>query len=262
MTGGIDREALRRSGQILTETLAHLLTLIAPGVSTAELDAEAELLIRDAGGVPAFLGYNGFPATLCASVNHQIVHGLPSAAPLAEGDILSLDLGVKIDGWYTDSAVTVGVGEISPAAQELLDRTAASLRLALPLVRAGYTTGDYGSAVQQSVERHGLAVIRNCFGHGIGRRLHEEPNIPNYGKPGQGTTFTTGMVVAVEPMVVAGSYETVVAADNWAVVTRDRSLAAHFEETVIVTEGVPERLTPLDKVLPGVTTSDRVGRVT
>lgn len=262
MSTPLNRQALRRSGAVTVATLKHLAASVKPGVTTAELDAEAESCIRDHEGTPAFLGHHGFPSTICTSVNHQVVHGLPGGYVLQEGDVLAIDMGVKIEGWFTDAAITVGVGQVSDEAQALLDVTADSLTLALKHARAGKTTGDLGAAVQAFVEGHKMGVIRDCVGHGIGQKLHQEPSIPNYGTAGQGARFTKDMAVAIEPMVVLGSPEIKVSDDKWTVETRDRSLAAHFEETVIITDGEPERVTPLDEALSDARSGAKVGRVT
>ncbi len=267
-----DLPSLRAGGQLLVETLEHLVEAASPGVTTLELDRLAEGHIRSHGGVPAFLGHRGFPATICASVGEQVVHGLPSDYRLVEGDALSIDLGVKMNGWYTDSAVTVGIGKLEPELARLLTATQGALTVALGEATAGRRTGDLGAAVQRFVESAGFGVIRDCVGHGIGQQLHLEPSVPNFGKAGTGTSFKAGMVIAIEPMVTLGSPEITVADDKWTVLTRDRSAAAHFEETVLITDGEPERLTPLDTVLakvagtlsgrlPGVNSGARLGRV-
>ncbi len=257
----LNHVALRRSGRLTAETLRVVAAAVRPGVTTAHLDHLAEEYTRDQGGTPAFLGHHGFPATICTSVNHEIVHGIPGETTLRDGDIVSIDMGVKIDGWYTDAAITVGVGEISDEARHLLAVTRQALRIALGEVTDGHATGDLGAAVQSYVEAAGMSVIRDCVGHGIGQKLHLEPSIPNFGRKGVGSRFRDSMTVAIEPMVVLGSPEITVADDHWTVEARDRSLAAHFEETVIVTTGEPERLTPLDEVLPGVDDAGRVGKV-
>lgn len=259
-----DLAALTASGQLLTETLKALVAAANPGVTTLELDELAEQHIRGHGGVPAFLGHRGFPGTICASVNEQVVHGIPNDVALAEGDVLSIDLGVKIQGWYTDSAVTVGIGRLTPEAERLLDVTRQAVEVAFAQTVAGRKTGDMGAAIQRYVEAAGFGVIRDCVGHGIGQKLHQEPSLPNYGKAGTGVTFTEGMVLAVEPMVTAGEPEITVADDKWTVATRDRGLAAHFEETIIVTDNTPLRLTPLESVfgrLPSEKSDAKLGRV-
>lgn len=258
----INRDALRASGRITAAALTALAEAVRPGITTAELDAVAEAAIRDAQGVPAFLGYRGFPSSLCASVNEEVVHGIPGPRVLEEGDIVSLDLGVKVDGWYTDAAITVPVGEIAPETRALLQTTWDSLYGGLKQVTDGRTVGDYGHAIQHLAESAGFGVVRDCVGHGLGQKLHEEPSIPNYGTPKSGPTFRTDMVVALEPMLTAGSWEVETASDHWTIVTRDRSLAAHYEESVIVTPDGPERLTPLPDVLQARNAGARLGKVT
>jgi methionyl aminopeptidase len=227
---------LRTVNQLVGQVLQQLRRAVAPGVTTAELDAMAEREIRAAGAVPAFKGYKGYPASICASVNEQVVHGIPSpATALRDGDILSIDLGAKLDGFYGDSAVTVGVGRISAKASELLRVTEESLWKGIDAVRPGARVSDIGHAVQQHVEQFGFSVVREFVGHGIGVELHEEPQIPNYGTPGRGPRLAEGMVLAIEPMVNAGGAGVKVLQDGWTAVTEDRSLSAHFEHTVAVT---------------------------
>lgn len=237
----IDR--MRRANGLVVEVLSELCRLAAPGVSTLELDATAERRIRAAGAVPAFKGYHGYPATLCASVNEAVVHGIPSAAPLVEGDIVSLDMGVVLEGYYGDSAVTVPVGDVPEHVDELLRVTREALEFGIAQVRVGGHVSDIGHHVQRHVEAHGFSVVREFVGHGIGVQLHEEPQIPNYGEPGHGPKLETGMVLAIEPMVTLGRPAVKVLGDGWTAVTRDGSLAAHFEHTVAVTESGPEVLT-------------------
>ena len=237
----IDR--MRRANGLVAEVLSELRRLVAPGVSTLELDAAAERRIRQAGAVPAFKGYQGYPATLCASVNEAVVHGIPSSAPLVDGDIVSLDMGVVLEGYYGDSAITVPVGDVPDRVDELLRVTREALELGIAQVRVGGHVSDIGHRVQRHVEAHGFSVVREFVGHGIGVQLHEEPQIPNYGEPGQGPRLQTGMVLAIEPMVTVGRPAVKVLGDGWTAVTRDGSLAAHFEHTVAVTEGDPEILT-------------------
>jgi len=235
---------LRAANQLVAGVLAELEAAVAPGVTTADLDRRAERLIREAGAVPAFKGYRGYPATLCASVNEVVVHGIPSAArALKEGDIVSLDIGAKLDGFFGDSAVTVPVGRVPESARALLRVTRESLDRAIEQVRADRRLSDIGHAVQAWVEQHGYSVVREFVGHGIGERLHEEPQIPNYGQPGKGPRLAVGMVLAIEPMVAMGRPETRVLADGWTAVTRDGSLAAHFEHTVAVGADGPIVLT-------------------
>jgi methionyl aminopeptidase len=228
-------ERLARVNALVARVLAELRSVVVPGVTTAEVDMLAEQRLTEAGAVPAFKGYHGFPATICASVNEQVVHGIPSARKLVEGDILSVDLGAKLDGFYGDSAVTVPVGRISPEAERLLAVTEGSLDEALRKVKAGARISDIGAAVQAHVEGHGFSVVREFVGHGIGTKLHEEPQIPNYGPAGRGPRLAEGMVLAIEPMVNMGKATVKVLEDGWTAVTKDGSLSAHFEHTVVVT---------------------------
>jgi methionyl aminopeptidase len=229
-------ERLARVNDLVARVLAELKATVAPGVTTADLDALAERRLREAGAEPAFKGYHGYPATICASVNEQVVHGIPSKRPLAAGDIVSLDMGARLGGFFGDSAVTVPVGDISEEAARLLAATEASLYEGLKAVRPGARVSDIGSAVQSYVEAHGFSVVRQFVGHGIGTQLHEEPQIPNYGPAGHGPRLTEGMVLAIEPMVNSGKPGVKVLADGWTAVTRDGSLSAHFEHTVVVTK--------------------------
>ena len=236
-------ERMRAANQLVASILAALEAAVAPGVSTADLDALAEKLTREGGAVPAFKGYRGYPATLCASVNEQVVHGIPSRAPLAGGDIVSLDIGVKLNGYFGDSAVTVPVGTVDDRTAQLLDVTRESLEKAIEQVRVGKRLSDIGHAVQAHVEASGFAVVREFVGHGIGEELHEDPQVPNYGQPGRGPKLAEGMVLAIEPMVSMGRPDVRILADGWTAVTRDGSLAAHFEHTVAVTADGPLVLT-------------------
>ncbi len=228
---------------LVARILAELAGVAAPGVRTRDLDALAERRIREAGAVPAFKGYRGYPATLCASVNEQVVHGIPSDRKLIEGDILSLDMGVQMDSFYGDAAVTVGIGRISAQAEKLLRVTQEALAQAITQVRVGARISDLGHAVQRVVEANGFSVVREFVGHGIGSALHEEPQIPNYGDPGRGPRLAEGMVLAIEPMVNAGRPGVKILADGWTAVTKDGSLSAHFEHTVAVTAAGPRILT-------------------
>lgn len=228
-------ERMARVNALVARVLAELEAMVAPGITTADLDALAEQRLREAGGEPAFKGYHGYPATICASVNEQVVHGIPSSRKLAEGDIVSVDMGAKMDGFYGDSAVTVPVGTVSPDARRLLDVTRGSLYEGLAAVKPGGRLSDIGAAVQRHVEAHGFTVVREFVGHGIGTALHEEPQIPNYGTPGRGPRLTEGMVLAIEPMVNMGKAAVKVLGDGWTAVTKDGSLSAHFEHTVVVT---------------------------
>ena len=228
-------ERLARVNALVAQVLAELMQVVEPGVSTLELDQLAERRLREAGAQPAFKGYHGYPATICASVNEQVVHGIPNARPLTSGDIVSVDMGAKLEGFFGDSAVTVPVGRDSAAAQRLLEVTSDSLDRALAAVKPGNRVQDIGAAVQQYVEAHGFSVVREFVGHGIGTALHEEPQIPNYGTPGRGARLAEGMVLAIEPMVNAGKPAVKVLGDGWTAVTKDGSLSAHFEHTVVVT---------------------------
>lgn len=226
---------LARVNELVARVLAELKATVQPGVTTAALDALAERRLAEAGAEPAFKGYHGYPATICASVNEQVVHGIPSNRPLMEGDIVSVDMGAKLDGFYGDCAVTVPVGRIGDDAARLLDVTEAALYKGLDVVRSGARVSDIGAAVQAHVEAHGFSVVREFVGHGIGTKLHEEPQIPNYGTAGRGPRLSEGMVLAIEPMVNFGKPAVKVLGDGWTAVTRDGSLSAHFEHTVVVT---------------------------
>ncbi len=232
-------ELMHAANGLVASVLAKLRRLVAPGVSTLDLDAVAERHVRDAGAVPAFKGYHGYPSALCASVNDAVVHGIPSATPLIEGDIVSLDMGVVLDRFYGDSAITVPVGQVPERTMDLLRVTRHSLELAIEQMRVGGHVSDIGYAVQRHVEANGFAVVREFVGHGIGVTLHEEPQIPNYGEPGRGPALAAGMVFAIEPMVTMGGPAVKVLQDGWTAVTRDGSRAAHFEHTVAVTDAGP-----------------------
>ena len=236
-------EKMRAASALVADVLAELAAMVAPGVSTQDLDAAAERLVRDAGAQPAFKGYRGYPATICASVNEQVIHGIPSTQPLVEGDILSLDMGVKMGGFFGDSAVTVPVGRIPAQAAELLRVTQESLEKGIEQVRVGGRVSDIGHAIQAHVEAHGFSVVREFVGHGIGASLHEDPQIANYGDPGRGPRLAEGMTLAIEPMVNVGKPGVKMLADGWTAVTGDGSLSAHFEHTVAVTKNGPLVLT-------------------
>jgi methionyl aminopeptidase len=239
-------EKLRRVNQLVAQVLADLRTMVAPGVTTRDLDVAAESKVRAAGALPAFKGYHGYPATVCASVNEQVVHGIPSARPLVEGDILSIDMGAKLDGFFGDCATTVPVGCVPDSSATLLRVTEEALFCGIDAVRPGARVSDIGAAVQRHVEAHGFSVVREFVGHGIGTELHEDPQIANYGPAGKGPRLAEGMVLAIEPMVNAGSAVVRVLADNWTAVTGDGSLSAHFEHTVAVTAQGCEILTLLE----------------
>ena len=234
---------MRTANALVADVLGALKAMVLAGVTTLDLDAVAESLVRDGGAEPAFKGYRGYPATVCASVNEEVVHGIPSKRPLKAGDIVSLDVGVLLDGFYGDSALTVPVGEISVAAAKLLSVTEQSLERAISAVRAGARVSDLGHAVQNYVEPNGYSVVREFVGHGIGTKRHEEPQIPNYGQPGQGPRLAEGMVLAIEPMVNIGSATVKILKDGWTAVTSDGNLSAHFEHTVAVTAEGAEVLT-------------------
>jgi methionyl aminopeptidase len=235
---------MRSANRLVAQVLEALEATVKPGVSTADLDVMAERMVRDGGAVPAFKGYRGFPATLCTSVNAEVVHGIPSPKRvLNDGDIVSIDIGVKLDGFYGDSAVTVAVGKVPERTRELLKVTRESLERGISQVKVGGRVSDIGHAVQQWVEAHGFSVVREFVGHGIGEQLHEEPAIPNFGTPGRGARLAEGMVLAIEPMVAMGRPEVKVLGDGWTAVTKDGSLAAHFEHTVAVGADGPLILT-------------------
>ena len=234
------REAGRLVGSVLTELAAH----VAPGVSTGDLDALAEKRILRAGATPAFKGYHGYPAAICASINDEVIHGIPSGRRLLqEGDIVSIDVGASLDGYFGDSAITLPVGYVSEQTATLLRVTEEALYKAIERVRPGARVSDLGHVVQRHVEAYGFSVVREFVGHGIGQRMHEEPQVPNYGEPGHGPRLAQGMVLAIEPMVNAGKAAVKVLADGWTAVTRDGSPSAHFEHTVAVTAGGPWILT-------------------
>jgi len=236
-------DTMARAGEVVASTLELLEREARPGVTTRELDGIAEQHIRSFGGVPTFKGYRGFPGSICASPNDMIVHGIPGAYRLEEGDLLSVDVGVTLDGYVADSAVTVPVGEVSERAVELIEACKLSLAAAIEQCRSGNRLGDISHAVQEVVESHGFGVVRALVGHGVGRSMHEDPQIPNYGPAGRGPKLAEGMVFAIEPMITAGSYDVESGDDGWAVYTRDGSLAAHCEHTVAVTGNGPRVLT-------------------
>jgi methionyl aminopeptidase len=238
---------LRRVNHLVAEVLAELREMARPGVTTEDLDRVAEERVIAAGAEPAFKGYHGYPATICASLNEQVVHGIPSKQPLVEGDILSIDMGAKLDGFFGDSAVTVPIGKVSDEAAALLRVTEESLFRGIAAVRPGGRVSDIGAAVQQHVEANGFSVVREFVGHGIGTSLHEEPQIANYGPGGRGPRLAEGMVLAIEPMVNIGKAAVKVLADGWTAVTRDGSLSAHFEHSVVVTADGCEILTMVEK---------------
>jgi len=244
-------ERMRDAGRLVGEVLAELMTQVAPGVTTADLDELAEKRIRKAGAIPAFKGYHGYPATICASINEEVIHGIPSGRRvLNEGDVISIDVGAALGGYYGDSAITLPVGQVSEQAATLLRVTDESLYKAIEMVKPGGRISDIGHAVQKHVEAYGFSVVREFVGHGIGQRMHEEPQVPNYGDPGRGPRLAEGMVLAIEPMVNAGKPAVKVLADGWTAVTRDTSLSAHFEHTVAVTADGPWILTAREVPVP------------
>ncbi len=228
---------------LVADVLVELRGLVAPGVTTADLDRHAERVVRDRGGVPAFKGYHGFPATLCISVNEEVIHGIPGPRALRDGDVVSIDLGVVLDGFYGDAAVTVPVGVIDAKAAELLRVTEESLYRGIAKAVVGGRVSDIGAAVQHHVEAAGFSVVREFVGHGVGASLHEEPQVPNYGPAGRGPRLVEGMTLAIEPMVAMGRAAVKVLGDGWTAVTKDRSLAAHYEHTIAVTAAGPRIMT-------------------
>ncbi|ASS76907.1 type I methionyl aminopeptidase [Tumebacillus algifaecis] len=239
----VELDLMREAGRIVALTHKELQKAVHPGITTKELDQIADDFIRKQGALPSFKGYHGYPASICASVNEVIVHGIPGDQELQEGDIISIDIGANIHGFHGDSAWTYAVGPISETAQKLLEVTEAALFKGLEQAKDGNRLSDIGHAVQTYVESHGFSVVREFVGHGIGRQMHEDPSIPNYGPPGRGPRLKTGMTLAIEPMVNVGSFHTKTLQDDWTVVTADGSLAAHFEHTVAVTPDGPDILT-------------------
>jgi methionyl aminopeptidase len=236
-------DAMARAGRVVADTIALLGETLRAGVTTKELDEVAEEYIRAQGGVPSFKGYHGFPASICTSPNSMVVHGIPGSYRVEEGDLISVDVGVTLGGFVADSAYTFAVGQIDDESQRLLDVCQAALEAGIEQARAGNHIGDISAAVQRTTEEAGFAVVRSLVGHGIGRLMHEEPQIPNWGEPGRGPELAPGMTLAIEPMINAGSAEVVVADDRWSISTEDDSLSAHFEHTVAVTEAQPRILT-------------------
>jgi len=234
---------MRNAGRIVGEALALVRELAKPGITTLELDRKAEEYIRAQGAIPAFKGYGGFPATLCTSVNEQVVHGIPGLRSLKSGDIISIDCGAVIDGYFGDAALTLPIGEVGEDLQELLRVTEESLMLGIAQAKLGNRLYDISHAVQTHVEANGLSVVRDYVGHGIGKAMHEDPQIPNFGKPGRGPRLEVGMALAIEPMVNMGTYEVQTLKDHWTVVTKDSRPSAHFEHTIAITENGPEILT-------------------
>ncbi len=236
-------DKMRVSGKILGECLAHLAASVRAGITTLDLDREAETFIRDHHCIPGFLGFEGYPNSLCVSINNQVVHGIPGPQVIEDGDLVSLDCGLILDGWWADSGLSVACGEASPEVRRLIDVTREALDRGIAEAEPGNHIGDIGAAVQSFVEAQGYSVVRQYVGHGIGRDMHELPQVPNYGKPGTGNLLKPGYVIAIEPMVNAGRAETRVLDDDWTVVTVDGKLSCYFEHTVAITESGPEVLT-------------------
>ena len=246
-------EKMRSAGKLLHSVLERLRSECEPGVTTMHLDRLAEKLIRDAGGKPSFKGYQGFPYSICASVDDQIVHGFASNDRLRKGQLLSIDCGCILDGWQSDSALTVLIGGGTPEAKKLVKVTEECFWLGASMARSGNHLGDIGHAIAEHAEKHGYGVIRDLTGHGIGREMHEDPSVPNYGRPGRGVLLQPGMTIAIEPMIAMGTWKTAVLPNEWTYVTRDGSLASHYEHTIAVTDGAPEVLS-----FPGADVGARV----
>lgn len=238
-------DLMREAGRILAEALARLQAMARPGVTLLDLDREVDRFIRSRGCIPGFKGYQGFPNSLCTSVNNQVVHGIPTNRRLREGDLLSLDCGLIHQGFWADAGVSVGIGEIAPSTAHLLKATREALYVGIGQAKVGNRIGDISAAIQQYVEAEGFSVVRQYVGHGIGRDMHEDPQVPNFGTPGRGPLLKPGMVLAIEPMVNAGGPEVAVLGDGWTVVTADQSLSAYFEHSVAIAPSGPEILTEL-----------------
>lgn len=241
-------EIMRKSALLVSETLGLMAEILEPGISTLELDKMAEEYIRDHGGEPGFLGLYDFPNTLCMSPNEQVVHGFPNKNPLKEGDIISIDCGVKMNGFYGDHAYTFAVGDVQPEIAQLLKVTKESLYLGIEECKAGNRIGDIGFAIQNHAEKHGYGVVRELVGHGLGRKMHESPEVPNYGKRGRGAKLKEGMVLAIEPMINLGGRSIKQLADGWSIVTADGRYSAHFEHDVAIVDGKPDILSTFDYV--------------
>jgi methionyl aminopeptidase len=236
-------ERMARAGEVVADVLALLGERARPGATTEELDAIADEFIRSRGGVPTFKGYRGYPASICTSPNDMVVHGIPGGRALEEGDILSVDVGVTLDGFVADSAYTFPIGEITPEAERLLEGGKAALAAGIEQCRPGNHLSDISHAIQVATEEHGFSVVRSLVGHGVGRSMHEEPQIPNFGEPGRGPLLSPGMTFAIEPMINAGGPDVVIHDDEWSISTADGTLSAHFEHTVAITEEGPRILT-------------------
>lgn len=254
----IDR--IRASAEMVAQTLQLLRNETRPGVTTAELDRKAETFIRDNGGTPSFLGYLGYPASVCISVNEEVVHGIPGSRVIRDGDIVGIDAGVVMNGYHGDAAISFPVGEVPEDVEQLLRVTRECLGKGIEAFRPGNRLGDVGHAIQSHAERYGYGVVRTLVGHGIGEKLHEDPQVPNYGNPGTGSKLREGMVCAIEPMITLGGWEVETLSDQWTIVTRDRALAAHFEHTVALTADGTEVLSVVPGGKPEVAEPGRTGR--
>jgi len=241
-------ESIRQSSLLVGDTLAEVAAAIRPGIRTIELDAIAETFIRDCNADPAFKGYNGFPGSLCISVNAEVVHGIPGKRELKDGDVVSVDCGVKMNGFFGDSAYTFVVGESTDVVRKLILVTKECLLRGIASAKSGNRTGDIGSSVQDYAESNGFSVVRELVGHGVGKRLHEKPEVPNYGKKGSGTLLRDGMVIAIEPMINAGKRNIIQLDDGWTIVTADKLPAAHFEHTVAIKQGKADVLSTFEKI--------------
>ncbi len=247
-----DLERMRRAGRLAAQAIREVARAVVPGVTTATLDQMADALIRAGGGVPSFKDYRGYPASICTSINDEVVHGIPGPRALEAGAIVSIDLGVLVDGYHADVAVTVPVGDVDPMVRRLLQVTEEALAVGIAAARPGARLGDLGWAIQSIIETAGFSAVRDFAGHGIGQALHEEPQVPNVGRPGTGPVLKAGMTLAIEPMVTMGTADVLVDGDGWTVRTRDRSLAAHAEHTVAITPAGPEILTGLNGTGPHI----------
>lgn len=236
-------DLIRSASRIASEVLQQLARQLRPGISTKELDNQAVKILEQLGAIPAFRGYQGYPANICTSINDEVVHGIPSKHRLEEGDILSLDVGAKLNGYFGDVAYTFSIGNINPTAQKLIEVGRQALINGISFARAGNHLLDISSAIQTHAEKHGFSIVRKFVGHGIGSQMHEEPEIPNFGTAGEGPLLKAGMILAIEPMVNAGTWEVEISPDQWTAKTKDGKLSVHFEHTVCITEGAPEILT-------------------
>lgn len=240
-------DKMREAGKVVAETHAFLKEIIKPGITTKELDLAAEEFIIKKGAIPAFKGYHGFPGSICASINEEVVHGIPGLRKLKDGDIISIDIGSIVDGYYGDAAKTYAVGNISEKAANLIKVTKESFFEGIKFAKVGYRLSDISNAIQNHIENNGFSVVRDYVGHGIGQEMHEDPQIPNFGPAGRGPRLKEGMVLAIEPMVNEGTYHVKTLDDNWTVITNDRKLSAHYEHTIVITNDEPEILTALKR---------------